>query len=237
MPARRIFEGQRGDFLRSKCEDYAKAKANRTAKDCTAVIQLELPLDVERTQEELDAVNDDVLLPERSDPESKKDTMAEEEYSQAVREFKQYQKDLSTRKRQIENRLKDDYEKAHATKMKGSDKKHLSDLLVELTIRKKKAQSKGKHRRDSAQQAWIANKDNHARVRQIFEQCKSKEKPKHNEVPNFYNKVVREEFAKLSQEEKQKWERRAKDKHKKEIELWKEKRDCKPLELPEDRQA
>ncbi|KAL0562491.1 hypothetical protein V5O48_019596, partial [Marasmius crinis-equi] len=156
---------------------------------------VDLPLDVERTVEELEAVNDDVPLQERASPESKKGELSEEEYLKAKEAYEQYRKDLTTRKRQIESRLKDDYDKAHATKMKGSDKQYLSDLLVELTLGKKKAKGKGKHRKDSAAKAWLADGDNGTRFRKIYDARKLKEKPKQSNVLPLYNKVLAEEFS------------------------------------------
>ncbi|KAL0565385.1 SERTA domain-containing protein 3 [Marasmius crinis-equi] len=240
MPAPRTFKGQRANFLESKGPEYAKARVNGTAKDVVAVIQrqffarwpVDLPLDVERPQGELDAVNDDEPLPERPNPDATKDAMSEDEYTKAVVAYKKYQKDLATRKRQIESRLKDDFDKAHATNMKGSDKQYLSDLLVDLSYGTK---GKGKHRKDSAAQAWLAQ--NGVEFRKIYEERKAKEKPGKNFVPDFHNRCLRDVFGKLPKQEQEEWEKKAKEDHKRELAEWKEKRNGKPSETPEDRQA
>ncbi|KAL0564633.1 SERTA domain-containing protein 3 [Marasmius crinis-equi] len=129
MPAPRVLKGQRSTFLEAKAPEYAKAKANRTVKDVVAVIQqqffarwpVDMALDVERSAEELEAVDDDAPLEERPDPESKKDELSEAEYVKAKASYKQYRKDLTTRKHPIESCLKDDYDKAHAMTMKDGD--------------------------------------------------------------------------------------------------------------------
>ncbi|KAL0566190.1 SERTA domain-containing protein 3 [Marasmius crinis-equi] len=217
MPAPRTFQGQRAAFLDFKAEIYVKAKANGTAKDVTVVIQQEffkrwpvdLPLNVERPQSELDAVDDDEPLPERPHPDASKDTVSEEEYAKAMTAYKEYQSDVTTRKR-IENRLKDNYNKAHATNMKGSDKQYLSDLLVELTHGKAKGKG-GKHRKELATEA-------------CFELSMKRVKR-------------RRSLRRLPKSEQEEWENKMQEDRKREMAEWKEKRDGKPSEAPEDQQA
>ncbi|KAL0567420.1 SERTA domain-containing protein 3 [Marasmius crinis-equi] len=244
MPNRPTFTGQRAEFLAKKGPEYAKARENGTHKDVVAMVQhqflLRWPIgseNVDLTEDELESFDNDAPLPERPDPkERRSDFKSDEEFKEAERSWKQYNKDVTTRKRQIEDRLKSDYSKEHAPAMKKGDKHPFTPLLNQLSYGKKEAQ-KGKPRKQSAEQAWAdANK---SYLDAVHDKQKQEEASKHPDLPApaVYNKVLREEFAKLSEEEQKEWQERSQTEHATGVKDWKEKQNAKPSEKPEDRQA
>ncbi|KAL0564435.1 SERTA domain-containing protein 3 [Marasmius crinis-equi] len=254
MPARPMFTGQHAEFLSKKGAEYAKARDNGTHKDIVAIIQREFLLrwpigseKVDLMEEQLRAIDGNATLPERANPEGRReDFKSEEEYEQAVNEWKQYNKELATRKRmitshadqlfeqQIEDRLKTNYNKEHAPAMKKGDKHPFTPLLMQLTVGKSEAK-KGKPRKLSAEQTWAeANKEDFDAIQKAR---RAKEKIKNSDGPAFYNQCLRDEFAKLSAAEKEEWEERSKSVAETRAKEWKEKQQGKPSESPEDRQA
>ncbi|KAL0566534.1 SERTA domain-containing protein 3, partial [Marasmius crinis-equi] len=239
MPNRPTFIGQRAEFLREKGPDYAKARSEGTHKDIVAVIQHQFlrrwPIgseNVELTEEQLKAIDDDAVLPERVNPKDKKDSYKSEvEYKKAEEEWVQYNKDLTTRKRQIEDRLKNDYNKEHHPAMKKGDNHPFTPLLDQLSYGKN---ASGKPCKQSAEQAWAdANKVQFEATREK----RKKTQPKKMNDAVFYNKVLREEFGKLTEQEQKDWEERSKTEQEERLKKWKEQRHAKPSEKPEDRQA
>ncbi|KAL0568245.1 SERTA domain-containing protein 3 [Marasmius crinis-equi] len=241
MPSQRTFTGQRADFLRSKGAAYAKARLQGTVKDEVAVIQrqflnrwpVDLPLDVELAQEVLDAVDDDKAAPERPDPESLKDELSADEYQKAVDGYKEYKVTLAKRKRQIEDRLKSNYDKDNASTMKMGDKHPFSALLAQLSEGKDAKQ--GKPRKNSAAQEWGAA--NKAFIDAKLQERKKANKTKQTSVPMLYNEVLRDEFKKLSEAEQKEWAEKATSNHAAATTAWKERMNAPPSQKPEDRQA
>ncbi|KAL0566299.1 SERTA domain-containing protein 3 [Marasmius crinis-equi] len=242
MPSQRTFTGQRAEFLLSKAAEYARARLNGTAKDEVAVIQrqffnrwpVDLPLNVELAPEVLAAVDDDKPADERPDPESMKDELSEKEYEEAVEKYRQYKVDLVKRKRQIEDRLKSDYDKANGGGRKIGDQQNpFTSLLLQLS--EGKNSNRDKPRKNSAAQEWAT--ENKKLIDDKLQEAKKAKKTERKGVPKAYNDVMRDEFKKLSKEKQQEWEEKSKETHAERLRQWKERMNSKPSEEPQARQA
>ncbi|KAL0567546.1 hypothetical protein V5O48_014451 [Marasmius crinis-equi] len=245
MPQRPAFTGQRRDFITAHKAGYAAAVKAGTQKDFVANFQRAffnrwdplLPLDVERSQEDLDAVDDSVPAKEYPvplPPEEGSENFEEalEKYRADVLKYEEFKKVLELRKGQIERRLKADYVRDQ-TPGSSSKKIDLKNPFIAVTLQLSGGQL-AKPRLTPAPLYWKEN--NNEFVTAIYHKRKEIEKPENKDIPQLFQRVLKEEWEKLSAEVQKEWEEKAKTAHKGSLSDWEQAKKGTPSTRPEDRQ-
>ncbi|KAL0572994.1 SERTA domain-containing protein 3 [Marasmius crinis-equi] len=244
MPQPPAFTGQRRDFITARKKGYAAAVKAGTQKDFVAQVQREffnrwdvlLPLDVERPQSELDAVDDSVpseeyAVPVAPEEGSENYEAALKKYEEAMDEYGKFKKTLELRKGQIERRLKSDYVRDNAPA--GSRKPDLHDPFLAVTVQLQGGQLAKPHL-TPAPLCW--KRHNPEIVDSAYKKRKETVGPDQKNVPQLFQKVLKEEWEKLSPEVRKEWESKAKEIHQEAVGAWEKAVKEGPSTRPEDRQ-
>lgn len=255
-----VFKTVRYEFLASHMPDYEAAIGNGTVGQFIDSVYaryarrfpIELPLSEDPSAEQLAAVDDNAPEPEhiaRCLDDLPGEELAEEEAKITARQalIKKRKKvsvylalqltacmtNKYVRTQQIASWFSYRYMKAHNCDPRGKDPSNpFTSLLFSLTGKA----TVEKPRQKSAVNCWskspnICNTIND----EVYKICVA-EGVRRNQSVSIWNRVAREQFGLLKQEEKERWEQKAKEEHTKEIEAWNALNEGRVSTKPEDRQ-
>ncbi|KAL0571411.1 hypothetical protein V5O48_010546 [Marasmius crinis-equi] len=250
MPAKPAFTGQRAEFLDSKRAGYAEALKAGTGRDFIAGVVRqffnrwppELPMEVERSAEELASVDDSLAQPDVGPPNP--DALEPTEYHKQLLAFNDRKAIVALRKGQIERHLKRPNDQANVELNQKSQNPY-SLLLAQLAG----TTFKSKPRQVAAANLWakenpeIVNKNlAEKREKRAAEKekdrgkGKGKEKTDNQEIPKMWKDVVSEAWNKLSNEERAAFQIRAKEIYDADMKAWETQVSSPPPMDPRSRQ-
>ncbi|KAF8971656.1 hypothetical protein BDZ97DRAFT_1650694 [Flammula alnicola] len=209
------FRGSRKVFLMSQKEAYIEAVAGNYAAEAVALIQrryfkrypVELPHDVEPSEEHLAAVDDDAIDADYKEPDAEK--LSPEEYAEALVMLERRQKILEFRRAQIKRWFAYQYMKDHDLDPKETGAHNPYRALLYKLTGKESNRPRLKPPVNGIQRSGLAS---------------------------LREKIVRELFAKLPEDERRRWRQTATREHGEAEKAWKKEMESPPSTSPEDRQ-
>ncbi|PPQ98301.1 hypothetical protein CVT26_013496 [Gymnopilus dilepis] len=230
------FKGARKAFLMGEKETYSRAVDDGYVAEAVAQIQrrffkrfpLDLPDDVDPTEETLAAVDDDEIEPEREAPDP--DTMTKEEYEAAIMVVESRQKKIAFRRNQIKRWLAYQYTKDHdaGTKLNGPHNPYRA-LLFKLT-----GQQFDRPRAKTPCNLW--RKTQREAIESQVKTLSAESPVPKTGLAALRDRVARDMFDELPEEEKQKWKFRAQQESADALKTWEKELKSPPSTAPEDRQ-
>ncbi|PPQ81136.1 hypothetical protein CVT24_007876 [Panaeolus cyanescens] len=237
MPHPGVFQGSRKEFLQSQKEFYKEGILGGYVRDAVAIIQrryfkrypIGLPHNEEPTQEHLDAINDEAPDPDEEFPNE--ENLTPEEYAKQLREVEERRDLIMKRKKQIKRWLEYQHMKDNDVNPAESGALNpFSVLLFKLT-----GIGYQKPRLRSAVNTW-----RRAHRAEIEEEAQSlalnDTRSQRQKLANIREKVAKEKFDSLSEEDQRYYRDLAKEEHEAAMKQWEKDTTSPPSTSPEDRQ-
>ncbi|KDR76072.1 hypothetical protein GALMADRAFT_139832 [Galerina marginata CBS 339.88] len=249
------FRGSRKDFLMGEKEEYAQGVADGCAGEVVALIHrryfkrfpLELPHDEEPTAEHLAAVDDEAIDVDYEEPDAEK--MSPEEYGIALAKLENRQQTLEFRKavscvmfvveavevdsreKQIKRWLAYQYMKDHDINPKESGAQNPYQVLLSKLTGKDFNRPRQKPAINLWRQTQREAIENNVKARARATKTNTRDG-----LAPLREKIVREMFTKLDDEEQRRWKDECLREHRVAIAAWKEEMERETSTAPEDRQ-